>query len=87
MPPKVRPAPKSTQPPGPTGISAAGSGQLWLLAVLLVGLVVAAYVPALQGGFIWDDDKYVTANPLLTDTNGLHEIWFTAHTQSQYLPM
>jgi len=87
MPPKVRPAPKSTQPPGPTGISAAGSGQLWLLAVLLVGLVVAAYVPALQGGFIWDDDKYVTANPLLTDTNGLHEIWFTAHTQSQYFPL
>jgi len=58
-----------------------------VLAGVLILLVVAAYWPALRGGFIWDDDAYVTENPMLTDTNGLHEIWFSAHTQSQYFPL
>lgn len=57
------------------------------LAGLLILLVLAAYLPALRCGFIWDDDKYVTDNPMLTATNGLHEIWFSAHTQSQYFPL
>jgi tetratricopeptide (TPR) repeat protein len=58
-----------------------------VLGGLLVVLVVTAYLPALRGGFIWDDDAYVTNNPMLTATNGLQEIWFTAHTQSQYFPL
>lgn len=58
-----------------------------VLAGLLVLLVVVAYLPALRCGFIWDDDEYVTDNPMLTATNGLHEIWFSAHTQSQYFPL
>jgi hypothetical protein len=33
---------------------------LW--ALLLVLLTVAAYVSALHGGFVWDDDDYVTEN-------------------------
>lgn len=57
------------------------------LACLLIVLVIAAYLPALSAGFIWDDDKYVTANPMLTDPDGLREIWLTAHTQSQYFPL
>jgi tetratricopeptide (TPR) repeat protein len=57
------------------------------LAGLLLLLTLAAYLPALRCGFIWDDDEYVTDNPMLTDTNGLHEIWFSAHTQSQYFPL
>lgn len=50
-------------------------------------LVVVAYLPALRCGFIWDDDLYVTQNPMLTATNGLHEIWFSTQTQSQYFPL
>lgn len=57
------------------------------LASLLVLFVVAAYLLALRAGFIWDDDAYVTQNPMLTDTNGLRAIWFSAHTQSQYFPL
>lgn len=58
-----------------------------VLGGLLVILVVVVFLPALGGGFIWDDDAYVTNNPMLTATNGLQEIWLTAHTQSQYFPL
>jgi tetratricopeptide (TPR) repeat protein len=57
------------------------------LAALLILLVVAAYLPALRAGFIWDDDAYVTQNPTLTDPHGLREIWFSTHKQSQYFPL
>lgn len=50
-------------------------------------LTLLAYWPALWGGFIWDDDAYVTRNPLLSAPDGLWRIWFTAHKQSQYFPL
>jgi len=61
--------------------------------VLLVGAIAivvgcfAAYIPAIQGGFVWDDDDYVTANPLLAAPDGLYRIWFSTDTPSQYFPM
>jgi protein O-mannosyl-transferase len=55
-------------------------------AVILLA-TFAAYGPALRGGFVWDDDAYVTANPLLTAPDGLARIWFSSHTQSQYFPL
>ena len=48
---------------------------------------LAAYWPAYSAGFIWDDDAYVTENPLLGAPDGLWRIWFTAHSQSQYFPL
>ena len=56
-------------------------------AVLIIVLTVIAYLPALRCGFIWDDDYYVTNNPLLTETDGLRRIWFSMHHQSQYFPL
>jgi tetratricopeptide (TPR) repeat protein len=50
-------------------------------------LVITAYWPALQAGFIWDDDHYVTDNPMLTAPDGLRQIWFSLHKQSQYFPL
>ncbi|MCP3983751.1 MAG: tetratricopeptide repeat protein [bacterium] len=58
-----------------------------LLALLLVGMTLAAYAPALEAGFVWDDDDYVTANPLLAAPDGLWRIWFTMDAPSQYVPM
>jgi tetratricopeptide (TPR) repeat protein len=60
--------------------------------VLLGGLVMvlatlAAYWPVFSAGFIWDDDAYVTQNPLLTAPDGWERIWFSAHHQSQYFPL
>jgi tetratricopeptide (TPR) repeat protein len=57
-----------------------------LLALGLVLLTLAAYAPALGAGFIWDDDDYVTENPLLRDGDGLRRIWLTTDTP-QYYPL
>jgi tetratricopeptide (TPR) repeat protein len=57
------------------------------LALLLVILTFLAYLPALRCGYIWDDDIYVTANPLLTAPDGLRRIWFSPHTYPAYFPM
>jgi len=60
--------------------------ELWG-AIFIVLAVFIAYWPALRGGFIWDDDAYVTNNPLLTTSGGLWRIWFSFYTQSQYFPL
>jgi tetratricopeptide (TPR) repeat protein len=54
--------------------------------ILVLG-TLAAYWPVFSAGFIWDDDAYVTANPLLSAPDGLSRIWFSAHSQSQYFPL
>jgi tetratricopeptide (TPR) repeat protein len=59
----------------------------WVLAIALVILTFLAYLPALRCGYVWDDDFYVTKNPLLTAPDGLERIWFSAHNQSQYFPL
>lgn len=58
-----------------------------LLALLLVVMVVVAYYPAFHAGFIWDDDDYVTENPLLIAPDGLWRIWFSVDSPSQYFPL
>jgi len=58
-----------------------------LLAGLLVAMVVAAYGPALEAGFIWDDDDYVTENPLLHAPDGFERIWLSMDAPSQYFPL
>jgi len=54
-------------------------------ALILLTLIV--YLPAIHCGYVWDDDAYVTANPLLTDANGLKRIWFSFDSPSQYFPL
>jgi protein O-mannosyl-transferase len=61
--------------------------RILLLAALLVGAIILSYQPAWNAGFIWDDDEYVTHNPLLTATDGLRRIWFSTDSPSQYFPL
>ncbi|MGD0651504.1 MAG: tetratricopeptide repeat protein [Verrucomicrobiia bacterium] len=56
-------------------------------AVLIVLLTVVAYVPAMRGGFIWDDDAYVTGNQTLRSAQGLHQIWLNPKKTVQYYPL
>ena len=58
-----------------------------MLAVTLSTLTVLAYRAALHGEFVWDDDRYVTHNYLLTAADGLRRIWFSLEAPSQYFPL
>jgi len=78
--PRGHAAPASDPGPFPLRRLAAG-------ATVLLALTVAAYVPALQSGFIWDDDRYVTHNPLLGSWDGLREIWLSPSAMLQYYPL
>ena len=56
-------------------------------ALALGLLVVAAYLPALNAGFIWDDDAYVTGNATLRTLDGLRRIWLEPGAVPQYYPL
>lgn len=45
-----------------------------------------AYRPAMSAGFIWDDDSYLTGNPLLRGLDGLRRIWIPGQAP-QYYPV
>lgn len=55
--------------------------------IFLAGVVViivacfVTYIPAIRGGFIWEDVLYVTVNPMLTAPHGLYLIWFSSVQQ------
>ena len=55
-------------------------------ALALVAAVLAAYLPALRGGFLWDDDAHVTG-PALRSLHGLWRIWFEPGATQQYYPL
>lgn len=66
-------------------------GRLWwrplVFALVLVAVTIFAYRPAWNGGFLWDDDVYITNNELLTAPDGLRRIWFSLDSPSQYFPL
>jgi Flp pilus assembly protein TadD len=59
----------------------------WVLAAVLFFAIALAYLPVWHAGYIWDDDYYVTNNPLLTAPDGLRRIWFSLDSPSQYFPL
>src|SRR6266436_3039651 len=58
-----------------------------IFGLLLAALTILVYRPAWNGGFLWDDDAYVTNNDLLTASDGLRRIWFSLDSPSQYFPL
>jgi hypothetical protein len=54
---------------------------------LVFALTLAAYVPAMRGDFVWDDDQYVTRNSTLTSVDGLARIWTEIDATPQYYPL
>ena len=47
---------------------------------------LAAYLPALRGGLLWDDNMHVT-RPDLQSLHGLWRIWFDLGATQQYYPL
>ncbi|MGD0059141.1 MAG: tetratricopeptide repeat protein [Verrucomicrobiia bacterium] len=59
----------------------------WLTLVkLLVGLTFIAYLPALRGGFVFDDGPLIIMNRLVRAHDGLYRFWFTTEA-SDYYPL
>jgi protein O-mannosyl-transferase len=61
--------------------------ELLLGCVFIASACFMAYFPAIKGNFIWDDDRYVTDNPLVVAPDGLWRIWFSTDSPSQYFPL
>ncbi len=62
--------------------------QLAIQGGLIILLVFLAYLPALRGGFIWDDDEWTTnLSALFQNTSGLRLIWFQPTVLQQYYPL
>jgi tetratricopeptide (TPR) repeat protein len=59
--------------PGAQGIA------LWLLTVLL-------FLPVLRAGFIWNDDSFLTQNPLIHAADGLRRFWASTEAPD-YFPL
>jgi protein O-mannosyl-transferase len=55
--------------------------------VVIAAACFVAYSPAIKGPFLWDDNKYVVNNPLLSAPDGLRRIWFSTDVPSQYFPL
>jgi tetratricopeptide (TPR) repeat protein len=55
-------------------------------AGLLVALTVAAYLPAMGGGFVFDDAELITDNRLIQARDGLYRFWFTTEAPD-YWPL
>jgi hypothetical protein len=57
-----------------------------MLAAVLVLAVIIAYLPAINAGFIWDDDILLTANRQLNSYHGLADTWLGKNTY-EYTPL
>ncbi|HID30926.1 MAG TPA: tetratricopeptide repeat protein [Desulfobacterales bacterium] len=53
---------------------------------VIVFVTLIVYIPAMRAGFIWDDDLFVTQNPLIKADDGLYRFWFTAEAPD-YFPL
>ncbi len=53
------------------------------IAVIIL-LTLLAYIPALRGGFVFDDDTLIVHNPLVHASDGLYRFWFTTQAPDYY---
>jgi protein O-mannosyl-transferase len=60
----------------------------WLFGLLLIGATLLAYLPGLNGGFVWDDDAWTSnASGLLSGWTGLQTMWLKVTALQQYYPL
>jgi len=58
-----------------------------LQALVIVAAGLWIYGPVLYGDWLWDDDRYITANPLLHDPERLWKAWFEPGSWVEYYPI
>src|ERR1044071_7684975 len=52
--------------------------------ILILLLTVAAYIPALHGGFVFDDSSLITDNRIIKARDGLYRFWCTTEAPDYY---
>ena len=77
--------PTATIPPDKT--KASSRTFLLLQTLLIVAAVLWIYWPSLHGDWLWDDNLYLTENPLLNDPARLWKIWFVPGSLVEYYPI
>ena len=55
-------------------------------AALIILLTFVAYIPAIHGGFVWDDESLITDNRMVHASDGLYRFWFTTESPD-YRPL
>jgi protein O-mannosyl-transferase len=86
--PAGRPAsPSRPRANGIAGLPRASWNREWLFGLVLIAATVLAYLPALHGDFVWDDDTHISDNKTLHSLGGLWEIWFKPGATCQYYPL
>src|SRR5258708_10947561 len=75
----------SVREPTPVGRATPWWRQGWLLSLLLLIFTTLAYLPALNGTPIWDDDAHIT-RPELRSWDGLINICTQPGSTQQYYP-
>lgn len=53
--------------------------------VVLAAAILATYAIVARGGFIWDDDAHITANPAVLTWGGIGDFWTSA--KANYSPL
>jgi Flp pilus assembly protein TadD len=73
----------------PLTLAAGGSARVssWATAAAIAIITIVAYLPILHAGYIWDDNKHITANLLLRNVAGLHKMWRDRLALPQYYPL
>lgn len=71
----------------PHDLRPASPARLFLPAAALLAVTFAAYLPAMRGDFLWDDDAHVSETPTLTTPGGLGRIWLEPTAIPQYYPL
>ena len=51
---------------------------------MLVAATFIAYLPSINGGFVWDDDLLLTNNYLIKAADGLHRFWCTTEAKDYW---
>jgi tetratricopeptide (TPR) repeat protein len=57
-----------------------------LKGIVLFLLAAAIYIPSLEARFIWDDNTFFDANPIMEAPNALYRFWFTKDAPD-YFPL
>src|SRR3954466_14837899 len=76
----------SRQTSTPSAAFAAWRGFSAWECISVIAVIFAAFAPALDAGFIWDDDAHLT-RPALRSLHGLWRIWSEPGATQQYYPL